>query len=149
MAAKKKPLSAPLPPSAQEAARLFSQVVPYLCIAHQVGGRVRLKLDAAAMPALLNGGGERLGRLFGALPGVRGIALNALARSCVVEYDNTVIPDAAWPDLLAGRASASADTLLGLIARAVPDLSSSPPGHGGSEAVSRGQAIPSSRKEKS
>jgi hypothetical protein len=102
-------------------ARWLAAIVPHLRIAHQVGGRVRLKLDAAAAsaPVVRDGGGARLQRFFGALPGVRSIAFNPLARSCVVEYDSAVIPDAAWPDLLAGRSSAAAAALLGPIVQAV------------------------------
>lgn len=113
--------SASIPPAghaARDARRVITEIAPYLRIAHQVGGRVRLKLadDALRAPALRNGAGERLRQLLGELPGVRGVALNALARSCVVEYDNAVIPDAAWPDLLDGRPTAAAATLLDLLA---------------------------------
>ena len=121
--------SAALPRTAEDQAapvfdsqRIVTEISPFLRIAHQITGRVRLKLDAAAFdaPALRNGGGERLKKLFGALPGVRGFALNPLARSCIVEYDSAVIPDAAWPDLLAGRRSPAAATLLDLLAGAAP-----------------------------
>lgn len=107
--------------AACDARRLISEITPYLRIAHQVGGRVRLKLadDALRVPALHRGAGERLRQLLGELPGVRGITLNALACSCVVEYDNAVIPDGAWPDLLDGRPTAAAETLLGLLASVV------------------------------
>ena len=120
----RKPSSAPVPApaAATDAARLVGEITPHLSIAHQIGGRVRLKLGVAALnvPSLRNGAGETLRRLLGGLPGVRDIALNPLARSCVVEYDNTLIPDAAWPDLLAGRPTAAAATLLGLLGRAIP-----------------------------
>jgi len=104
--------------AARDAQRVIAEIAPYLRIAHQARGRVRLKLADAALcaPALRNGAGERLRQLLGELPGVRGIAINTLARSCVVEYDNTVIPDAAWPDLLGGRPTAAAETLLDLLA---------------------------------
>ncbi len=103
---------------ALELRRLVTEISPYLRIAHQINGRVRLKLDAGAFdsPAWRAGGGERLKQLFGVLPGVRDFSLNPLARSCVVEYDSAIIPDAAWPDLLAGRRSAAADVLLALFA---------------------------------
>ncbi len=112
-------------PAAQDARRVIAEIAPYLRIAHQVRGRVRLKLadEALRAPALRNGAGERLRQLLGELPGVRGISLNALARSCVVEYDHAVIPDAAWSDLLGGRSTAAAATLLNLlagVARALP-----------------------------
>jgi len=113
--------SSSVPPAghaARDARRVIAEITPYLRIAHQVRGRVRLKLADAALraPTLRNGVGERLRQLLGELPGVHGIALNALARSCVVEYDNAVIPDAAWPDLLGGRPTVAAETLLDLLA---------------------------------
>jgi len=96
------------------------EICPYLRIAHHINGRVRLKFDAAALdfPALRAGGGERLRHLFATLPGVRGFSLNPLALSCVVEYDSAIIPDTAWPDLLAGRRSPAGETLLALLADA-------------------------------
>jgi len=98
--------------------QLVVEIRPYLRIAHQISGRVRLKFDAAVLdfPALRAGGGERLKHLFASLPGVRDFSLNPLARSCIVEYDSAIIPDAAWPDLLAGRRSPAVDTLLALLA---------------------------------
>lgn len=98
--------------------RLVVDLAACLRIAHQISGRVRLKLAPGALthPALTQGGGTRLTQALAAIPGVRGIQLNLLAHSCVVEYDSRAIPDAAWPDLLAGRRSAAADTLLGLLA---------------------------------
>jgi uncharacterized circularly permuted ATP-grasp superfamily protein len=45
------------------------------------------------------------------MPGVRSVRVNALARSCLVEYDPSVIPDQAWKDFIAGRSSSSADIL--------------------------------------
>ncbi len=125
MAARTSPSLPTADHAAQDARRLIAEITPYLRIAHQVRGRVRLKLadDALRSPALRDGAGERLRQLLGELPGVRGIALNALARSCVVEYDHAVIPDAAWSDLLGGRPTAAATTILDLlagVARALP-----------------------------
>ena len=100
--------------------RAVADFAPYLRIAHQIPGRVRLKLDAAAldMPALREVSGERLKTALASVRGVHDIALNLLARSCVVAYDNGTIPDAAWPDLLAGRRTPAAATLLDLLAAA-------------------------------
>ena len=100
---------------------LFS---PYLRIAHQIAGRVRLKLDAAALdaPAVREVGAEKLRAAIESIRGVRRIQFNLLARSCVVEYDPQTIPDAAWPDLLAGRRSAAADLLIGILQEKYAEL---------------------------
>lgn len=110
-----------------DARRLIAAIAPHLCIAHQVRGRVRLKLiSRRARPATQHAAlGEALFPLLTRLPGIRAIAFNPLAGSCVVEYDHAVIPDVAWPDLLAGRPTAAADTLLRLllgVATAAPGL---------------------------
>jgi hypothetical protein len=104
--------------------RVVSDFAPYLRIAHQIPGRVRLKLDAAALdvPALREVGGERLKAALGSIRGVHDISLNLLARSCVVAYDNGTIPDAAWPDLLAGRQTAAAATLVGILREKYEEL---------------------------
>lgn len=88
---------------------------PHLRIAHQVAGRVRLKLAATPGVAFLRTpGGMRLPQALtalGACRGVRDIQFNLLARSCIIEYDNRVIPDRAWPDLLGGRQTPAAAAL--------------------------------------
>ncbi|MDR2032617.1 MAG: cation transporter [Azoarcus sp.] len=85
-------------------------------IAHHIPGRIRLKLDVSAEtlrrvghPGIEVG---RFGGALGAIPGIRRIQLNKLARSLTVEYDNQTIPDRAWPDLLANRPSPEAAALL-------------------------------------
>jgi hypothetical protein len=120
MAVKKNPLPRNVPPPDIDPWRVVSDFAPYLRIAHQIPGRVRLKLDAAALnvPALREVGGERLKTALGSICGVHDISLNLLARSCVVTYDNGTIPDAAWSDLLAGRRTPAAATLLDLLAAA-------------------------------
>lgn len=92
---------------------LVERLAPNLRIAHQVRGRVRLKLDVAAMENVIPARAARqLDGLFKNIRGIRSAQLNLLARSCVVEYDADVIPDAAWPDLIAGRASSAAAELV-------------------------------------
>lgn len=105
------------------AADVIACWAPYLRIAHQVPGRVRLRLDAtlADAPQLRRVGPAELQRVLGAASGLRDVRLNPLARSCVIEYDNSLIPDPAWADLLAGRDTPAARVLtarLGSCARA-------------------------------
>lgn len=118
MAADKQTTPNSAPPSAPWT--IVAGFAPHLRIAHQIAGRVRLKLDAAALddPFLRTLGIAPLRAALGAVPGVRDIQLNLLARSCLLVYDNAVIPDQAWPDLLAGERSAAAATLLGLLSAA-------------------------------
>lgn len=106
-----------IPHSSIDPWQVVSTFAPYLRIAHQISGRVRLKLDPAALddPALREIGGDRLKQALGTVRGVQDISLNLLARSCVVAYDATTIPDAAWPDLLAGRQSDAAAILIGIL----------------------------------
>ena len=117
MAAKKPQAAVSLQLPDVDPSRVVAAFAPYLRIAHQIGGRVRLKLDAAALdePALKTFGSDRLKTALGSIRGVQGISLNLLARSCLVEYDNATIPDVAWPDLLAGRQTPAAATLVGIL----------------------------------
>lgn len=100
-------------PPLSDVRQVVERLAPCLRIAHQIRGRVRLKLDTDALPAapLPPGIAGRLDGLLAGIRGIRSVQLNLIARSCVVEYDTAVIPDAAWPDLLAGRATAAADAL--------------------------------------
>lgn len=101
--------------------QVVSTFAPYLRIAHHIAGRVRLGLADAALdaPRVRALDGNLLKTAFAGVRGVRGIQVNLLARSCVVEYDNRLIADAAWPDLLAGRRTPAAVTLLDRLAAAV------------------------------
>lgn len=92
----------------------LNRLAAALTIAHHIPGRVRLKLDGAAERGLvaLADDARALHRALTGAEGIRSVALNPLARSCTIEYDPTVIPPSAWPDLLRGEASAAARTLL-------------------------------------
>lgn len=100
----------------------LATLTPGIRIAHQIGGRVRLKLDGS-VNMTVPGDTVDLGQILKVLPGVRDIHINLLARSCVIEYDSTVISDAAWPDLLAGRATQAALSLQALFEGAFSRLS--------------------------
>ncbi|MBK1685122.1 hypothetical protein CKO18_16320 [Rhodoferax fermentans] len=102
----------------------MSLFAPYLRLAHQIPGRVRLKLDAAALdvPLLRGLGAQALQQALASVRGVQDFSFNLLARSCVITYDNATIPDAAWPDLLAQRPSVSAQTLLAILQESYEEL---------------------------
>jgi hypothetical protein len=78
-------------------------------IAHHVPGRIRLRLLPGA-PARADALSDQAGAL-GSLPGIRSIRINALARSCTIEYDPLAIPFQAWPDFLGNVQSEAAAAL--------------------------------------
>lgn len=100
--------------------RVAAALANDLRIAHQIAGRVRLKLAATGDLSALRAASVALRAALAAQPGVRAFQINPLARSCVIEYDNQVIPDAAWPDLLAGRQTDAAAALRDLLVAALP-----------------------------
>lgn len=100
-------------------AELLATVVPHLRIAHQIPGRVRFKMDIGALQGIrFDGQGatsDAISTVLKKIRGIRNISWNLLAKSCTVEYTPSVIPDAAWPDLLAGRKSPAADALQAIL----------------------------------
>lgn len=96
---------------------MIERFAPLATIAHHIPGRVRLKFDIGSIEhsRLREIHPESLRIALENIRGVFGVRLNALARSCTVEYDETVIPRAAWEDLLAGRATAAADILIDIL----------------------------------
>jgi hypothetical protein len=96
----------------------------YLQLAHQIRGRVRFKVQASIIdhPAASRFVGEQLSAALGAVRGVHAIRVNKLARSCTVEYDPTVIPDAAWADFLGGRQSLAAKILFSILEEKIAEV---------------------------
>ena len=103
-------ITADTPPAA-----LLAHFAPHLKIAHQLPGRVRLKLGMKVLGGIkfsaLESSADAFAAVLKQIRGVRAINWNLMARSCTVEYDPAVIPDDAWPDLLAGADSAAAQAL--------------------------------------
>jgi hypothetical protein len=94
----------------------FRHFTRCLQIAHQIPGRVRLKLDPIKAAGQIKVDGARdFQHLLDDIPGVTAIRLNVMALSCIVEYDPAVIPDAAWPDVLNGVSSVAAERLLDIL----------------------------------
>ena len=100
-------ITADTPPAA-----LLAHFAPHLKIAHQLPGRVRLKLGMKVLGGIkfsaLESSADAFAAVLKQIRGVRAINWNLMARSCTVEYDPAVIPDNAWPDLLAGADNAAA-----------------------------------------
>jgi hypothetical protein len=103
-----------LPQPRDDAWSMLAGIAPHLSIAHRVPGRIRLKL-AALDDGRARHGARALEAALAELRGLRSVRINALARSCVIEYDNGIIPDSAWPDLLAGRRTPAGEALLALL----------------------------------
>lgn len=95
-------------------------------IVHHIPGRVRLKLIkplSGPRPAGVDAGGARgVPAVLEKLRGVRSLRVNLLARSCTIEYDPGVIPGPAWGDLLAGRDTAAAQALDGVLREAYQEV---------------------------
>jgi hypothetical protein len=76
-----------------------------VCIAHHIPGRVRLKLAGrTGVPAPFREqlSPEIMTRFFAGLaeiPGIHQVRLNALAKSCTLEYDPDTLADNAWREL--------------------------------------------------
>lgn len=100
-----------------DAWQFIERVAHRASIAHHIPGRVRLKFDLGAIEGarLRDVHPESLRLALENIRGVASVRLNALARSCTVEYDEKVIPRAAWEDLLACRKSAAAEILLEIL----------------------------------
>jgi hypothetical protein len=74
-----------------------------ITIAHQIPGRVRLKL--LRLPELLRASVDAptLTRFFSGLrqiPGIIQVKLNALAQSCTITYTSSLLPDYVWREAL-------------------------------------------------
>ncbi len=91
----------------------FLRFAARLSIAHQIPGRVRLKLAAEAAPELAATAAQvkQFSRSITEIPGIRSVNLNPLARSCVVEYDPRIIPPSTWADLVSGTRSTAVEGL--------------------------------------
>ena len=90
-------------------------VLSRIQLAHQIPGRIRLKLNSPVDEKSVTHFKTTFSRLSNALdniPGIHSIRVNMLARSCTVEYDSKSIPDHAWSDLLAGVRSQGALSLV-------------------------------------
>lgn len=86
-----------------------------LRIAHHIPGRVRLKLNVAAVGEMTEiiAVAKNFGRSFENAPGIRSVSVNPAALSCVVEYDPGRIPPAEWEALVKGAPSMVAALLAG------------------------------------
>jgi len=107
--------------SDHDALSMLERMAAGLRIIHHVPGRVRFKLDTAGLAdSRLREAAEQFAAALVDMRGLHGVCLNALARSCVVEYNVDIIPESAWPDLLAGRATPARQTLLDLLRGCAP-----------------------------
>ena len=116
-------MNAPLRPDPVD---LLLRAGEVLAIAHHIPGRIRLKLAEGATAAVLSEGRFPTPERLRSVAGVRSVKLNLLARSCVVEYDPTVVPPIAWVDLLAGRRTAASAPLIAALAAVVADRGARP-----------------------
>ncbi len=104
--------------------RIVTSMCSHVQLAHQIEGRVRFRVrpSITSHPAASRFVGAEFPTAIGTIRGVRAIKINKLARSCTVEYDPTVIPDAAWPDTLAGKQSTAANVLLDILQEKIEEV---------------------------
>jgi hypothetical protein len=105
-------MSAPVVP------HLIDPALSALFLAHQISGRVRLKLAAGDLSSLKEViDAKRLIAAIEAVPGVKQTQANLLARSLTIHYAPSLIPDSAWQDLADNQPSPAALALWAEIAR--------------------------------
>jgi hypothetical protein len=82
---------------------------------HQVPGRIRLRLGPAILERAAASGLDpgQAGAWLDAVPGIRGVRVNPLAASLVIEYDPGKIDPRWWERLILGED----DEALGLVMR--------------------------------
>ncbi len=87
--------------SFKEKLHYFSSCVE---IAHHIPGRIRLRLildnlslsDESVQALIMRF--QNFKEVLNNIPGVHSIRINAIARSCTIEYDHKIIPFQAWVD---------------------------------------------------
>ncbi|MFS8037173.1 hypothetical protein ACI7BZ_09455 [Xanthobacter sp. AM11] len=80
----------------------FLHLRRFVSIAHHVPGRIRLRLDMAALAHLPKVDPAPFVDLVRRIRGVIATRVNAAALCVVVDYDARLIPPADWQHLLAG-----------------------------------------------
>ena len=74
----------------------------HVSIAHHASGRIRFRLDAAAIKRLPDFDPRPLFYFLSRLRGVKAIRVNLAALSVVVEYDPAIIHQTVWRRLIDG-----------------------------------------------
>jgi hypothetical protein len=90
-----------------------------LAIAHQVPGRIRLRIDPELADWALRQklGIDEAAAWLAALPGILGVRANPIAASVVVEYDARRIAPDWWETLILGADNEALELLLGILAK--------------------------------
>ncbi|GHT89833.1 hypothetical protein AGMMS49545_01270 [Betaproteobacteria bacterium] len=89
---------------------VLNALLAEVSIAHHIPGRVRLKLAGVPAPLRTQFSPDMLARFFSGLaeiPGILQVKLNALAKSCTLEYDTNTIAESAWHELFSANAAAT------------------------------------------
>jgi hypothetical protein len=103
--------------SKKQADGALLQVLRGLTVNHHIPGRIRLGLAGPLSADLLAlaGDAQALADVLSTLAGIRSVRLNALARSCTIEYDARQIPPLAWDEFLGGGEGAVYHLLAGAL----------------------------------
>lgn len=89
----------------------FWSLRPFISIAHQIPGRIRLKLDRRALLHLPKLEAAPYLAWLKRVPGLKATRVNAAALSVVVEYDPVVIAPSLWKQLLSAEPAAARELL--------------------------------------
>ncbi len=83
----------------------LAELLQLLVIAHHIPGRLRLNLvsvEQAQASGLALEDVERCTTALRLLDGVRGVTLNRISLSCLIDYNPEVLPQETWVALLSG-----------------------------------------------
>lgn len=104
----------------------IARFLPCLSIAHHIPGRIRLKLGLSGV-GLLDASARLQVRealaLLGEIEGVKTFRINAVALTCVIEYDTAVIPGQAWHDFLQGKSTPASGILRSIVEQKYREIS--------------------------
>lgn len=84
----------------------------HITIVHHIKGRVRFKIDPKIQNYADKINLEALAELDKKARGIKSVSLNKLAKSLTIEYDNTVIADSLWDELVGAKEYQSAANIL-------------------------------------
>ena len=72
------------------------RIAPHTEVVHHIPGRIRLRILASGLNIVR---GIDVEVVIGSLPGIKGVRINAIVGSVVVEYDSGKLPYSFWENM--------------------------------------------------